>query len=110
MKTVKHDSRISDCKTLEDLIANEKIRQEKVLQDVIEQYNTDELDSEISQIQSRIAIAKSELSTTKEETEKEIRIIQSTFDSKSTELQNQIIENSKTIEALRQQQIDQLKQ
>jgi chromosome segregation ATPase len=95
------DNRPSECAILEGLIEKEKISQNALLQNIVEKYDTAEIDEETENARIAVQELSAELESARESTQAKTSQISAKLKRRSGQFKAQIAENEETINALR---------
>lgn len=107
-KTPKLEYHPSDCSAIENLIEQEKQKQNEILDSIIKQYDTDQLQSEIIQMREQLSELTNKVTEAEQDSSLKLNGIRSSFNKQEIEYQNQIQENEQKITSLLKK-IDDLK-
>lgn len=102
MSNIQLDNRPSEASVIEGLIEREKEAQEKLMQNLLEKYNTDELDLEIESANQELEELKAEAERVRSECSAKTKQITTESEAQISELTTKISENDETIKELRE--------
>lgn len=105
-KTPKLDYRPSDCSAIESLIEQEKQKQKEIFESIVNQYNTDQIKSEISEMKQKSSELSDLLSEVEQNSSLKLNQINANFNKQEINYQRQIQENEKKIQSLMKKVID----
>lgn len=99
-KMPKLDYHPSDCKALEELIDQEEQKQKEIINSIANQYNTDEIMSEIREMKQKLADLSDQVSEVNQDSSLKLSQLHSNFSEQEIEYQKQIEENENKINIL----------
>lgn len=101
MGNIHLDNRPSECSVLEELIAKEEANSLRIFDDIVNKYNTDDLDDEIAQLRNDVSDLESATSQLKESCGAKRATLSSDLESQSQVLRETMESNESEIERLR---------